>query len=50
MKIKAKSARSFKEAFQAAEKSVDERYGLVVIAGSSSLITEYWRYKGIKKL
>lgn len=50
MKIKAKSARSFKEAFEMAQKSVDERYGLVVIAGSSTLVTEYWRYKGIKKL
>lgn len=50
MKIKAKSARSFKEAFELAQTSVDERYGLVVIAGSSTLITEYWRYKGIKKL
>src|SRR3989344_168009 len=41
MKIKAKSARSFKEAFEAAQKSVDERYGLVVIAGSSTIVTEY---------
>ncbi len=50
MKIKAKSARSFQQAFEMAQKSVDERYGLVVVAGSSSLITEYWRYKGMKKL
>ncbi len=50
MKIKAKSAQSFKEAFEMAQKSVDERYGLVVIAGSSILVTQYWRYKGMKKL
>lgn len=50
MKIKAKSAKSFKEAFELAQKSVDERYGLVVIAGSSTLVTEYWRLKGMKKL
>ncbi len=50
MKIKAKSARNFKEAFELAQKSVDERYGLVVITGASSLISEYWRYKGMKKL
>jgi len=50
MKIKARSAKNFKEAFDVAQKSVDERHGLVVIAGCSSIITEYWRYKGIKKL
>lgn len=50
MKIKAKATKSFKEAFELAQKSVDERHGLVVIAGSSSLITEYWNLKGIKKL
>lgn len=50
MKIKAKSAKTFKEAFELAQKSVDERYGLVVIAGSSALVSQYWRYKGMKKL
>ena len=50
MKIKAKSAKSFKEAFEAAQKTVDERHGLVVITGSTSVITEYWRYKGMKKI
>ncbi len=50
MKIKAKSAKSFKEAFDMAQKTVDTRYGLVVITGSPSIITEYWKYKGIKKL
>lgn len=50
MKIKARSAHTFKEAFEFAEKSVDERNGLVVISGSSALISEYWHYKDIKKL
>jgi dihydrofolate synthase / folylpolyglutamate synthase len=50
MKIKARSAHNFKEAFEAATATVDERYGLVVITGSQELITEYWRTKGIKKV
>jgi dihydrofolate synthase/folylpolyglutamate synthase len=50
MKIKAKAAKNFKDAFESAQKSVDERHGLVVISGSSTLIAEYWQYKGIKKL
>lgn len=50
MKIKAKATKSFKEAFEIAQKSVDERHGLVVITGSSEVVAEYWHYKGIKKL
>jgi folylpolyglutamate synthase/dihydrofolate synthase len=50
MKIKAKASKSFVEAFELATKSVDERHGLVVITGSSSIITEYWKTKGIKKI
>ncbi len=50
MKIKAKSAKNFKEAFEAATKSVDERNGLVVITGSSAIVSDYWKYKGIKKI
>jgi len=50
MKIKAKSAKSFKEAFEMAQKTVDTRHGLIVVTGSPSIITEYWKYKGIKKL
>jgi len=50
MKIKAKSSKSFKEAFEAAQKTVDDRHGLVVVTGSTSVITEYWHYKGMKKL
>jgi dihydrofolate synthase/folylpolyglutamate synthase len=50
MKIKARSCANFKEAFDAACKSVDERHGLVVVTGSPSIVTEYWRHKGMKKL
>lgn len=49
MKIKAKAAKNFKDAFEYATKSVDERHGLVVITGSSAIVSEYWRYKGVKK-
>ncbi len=50
MKIKAKACKSFKEAFDIAQKSVDERHGLVVITGSAAIVSEYWRYKGVKKV
>lgn len=50
LKIKAKSTATFQEAFEAAKQSVDERHGLVIITGSHSIIAEYWRYKGMKKL
>ncbi len=50
MKIKARSAFNFEDGFEAACKSVDERHGLVVIAGSPSLITAYWQHKGMKKI
>lgn len=49
MKIKARSAGSFAQAFDLASKAVDERNGLVVVTGSSSIISEYWIYKGLKK-
>lgn len=50
LKIKARSATSFKEAFDMAKETVDERNGLVVITGSQSIIAEYWNNKGMKKL
>lgn len=49
MKMKAKACKNFEEAFDLAKKSVDERHGLVVITGSLSLVSAYWRAKGIKK-
>lgn len=50
MKIKARSASSFKAAFEMAQQSVDERNGLVVISGSNAILNEFWRYKGLKKV
>ncbi|RTL07233.1 hypothetical protein EKK58_03595 [Candidatus Dependentiae bacterium] len=50
MKIKARSAKNFKEAFDIAQSIVDERHGLVVLTGSTSIVTEYWKYRGIKKV
>ncbi len=50
LKIKARAASNFKEAFEFAKKSVTDRHGLVAIVGCSSLLAEYWNSKGIKKL
>jgi hypothetical protein len=50
MKIKARAAKNFKEAFEIAQSSVDERQGLIVVAGSPSLLSEYLDLKGPKKL
>lgn len=50
MNIKARSAKSIAQAFEYAAKSVDDRNGLVVVTGSSSIISQYWDYKGIKKV
>jgi len=49
-KVKAKAAKNFADAFETAKQNVDERHGLIVITGSPSVISEYWNYKGIKKL
>lgn len=49
-KVKAKLVKNFAEAFEQAKQSVDERNGLLVITGSPSIVSEYWNYKGIKKL
>lgn len=50
MKIKAKASKNFAHAFEMAQKSVDERNGLVVIAGSQSVVTDFWKNKGLKKI
>jgi dihydrofolate synthase/folylpolyglutamate synthase len=50
MKVKARAFGSFKEAFEAAKQSVDEKQGLVCITGSHSVVAAYWRYRGITKL
>lgn len=49
LNVKAKACASFNEAFEAAKAVVDERDGLICIAGSQDLVSEYWRYRGIKK-
>lgn len=50
LKIKAKATANFAEALEAAQKTVDERHGVIVITGSTSIVSEYWKYKGLKKL
>lgn len=50
MKLKARTCASFQEAFEAAKKIVDERHGLIVVAGSQSVISSYWEHKDIKKI
>lgn len=50
LKIKAKATANFTEALEAAQKTVDERHGVIVITGSSSIVSEYWKNKGMKKL
>lgn len=49
-KIKAVAYNSFAQAFDAAKTTVDERHGLVVITGSTAIVHEYWKHRGIKKL
>lgn len=50
LKVKSRACESFEEAFEHAKKGVDERNGLVVITGSPSIVSAYWKAKGIKKL
>lgn len=50
MKIKAKACEDFAEAFELAKKSVDDRNGLIVVTGSTTIVSEYWQHKGIKKI
>lgn len=50
MKVKAQAFSSFQAAFKKAKDSVDERDGLIVVTGSQSIVSEYWKNKGIKKL
>jgi len=50
LNVKAKACVSFSEAFEHAKATVDERDGLVAIAGCREMVTEYWKSRGIKKL
>lgn len=49
LNVKAKACSSFTDAFEQAKAVVDERDGLIAISGSTELVTEYWKYRGIKK-
>jgi len=49
VKVKAKSTKTFTQAFDSAKKAVDEHGGLIVITGSRAIISEYWQTKGSKK-
>lgn len=49
LNVKAKACVSFKEAFEQAKTVVDERDGIIVISGSTNVVSEYWKYRGIKK-
>jgi len=50
MKIKAEQSPSLPEALTAAQQMVDERNGLVIVAGSAEILSDYWNHKGIKKV
>ncbi len=50
MKVKATAAKDFAHAFQIAKQTVDERDGLVIVTGSQSIVSEYWKHRGIKKI
>lgn len=50
MKVKARACETFAQAFEAAKQSVNDKDGLVCITGSRSIVSAYWRYRGITKL
>jgi len=49
LNVKAKACTSLSDALAQAKSLVDERDGLVVVAGSTGLVSEYWSLRGIKK-
>jgi folylpolyglutamate synthase/dihydrofolate synthase len=49
LNVKAKVCANVADAFEQAKATVDERDGLVAIVGSTSLVSEYWKARGIKK-
>jgi dihydrofolate synthase/folylpolyglutamate synthase len=49
MKVKAKACTDLKDAMNAATSLVDAFDGLIVITGSTSIISEYWLNRSIKK-
>lgn len=49
LNLKAKACASLAEALEQAKTTIDERDGLITIAGSQDLISEFWKLRGIKK-
>ena len=49
LNVKAKACSSFDDALAQAKAAVDERDGLVVLTGSTELVSQYWKQRGIKK-
>lgn len=45
VKVKSRTATSFKEALEIAKKTVTDRHGLIAIAGPASLLKEFWDLK-----
>ena len=49
MKVKAKACTDLKDAMALASSVVDAQDGLIVITGSTSIVSEYWLNRSIKK-
>lgn len=50
LKMKAKACKNLKDALAFARETVDERNGLVIVTGSTAIVSQYWQEKGIKRL
>ncbi len=50
LNVKAKACASLHEALEQAKATIDERDGLLVLAGSNSLVSDYWKLRGMKKI
>jgi len=50
LNVRARISPSLEQALTIAREQVDPREGLVVITGASSLVTEYWRIRDVKKI
>jgi folylpolyglutamate synthase/dihydrofolate synthase len=47
--VKATAYNSFTEAFDKSKEIINEQDELIVVTGSSRIVSEYWKYRGIKK-
>ncbi len=50
LNMPAKAFDTFSAAFDAAKEQVDDRDGLVAVAGDPELVRLYWKHKGLKKV